>query len=227
MFERGAGEDEGHDDERIKQTRRVAHAQTFVARERETLDPRWTTQKVFHLLNFVCAGVRAGVFPVRRSLDRLRPEVVSDVLLDVPGLLFFTTYALLVLFWAEIYHQARSLPTGGLRPAFVAVNAVVYVFQGALWAWAGVEARERRTLHKVSSLFLAVVCCFAVRREKKGGKKGGTCLFCFVLPCLVLCCLVLFFFFFFPCFIRSRPQLIRHWFARVPLPSPRAPLPDV
>ena len=42
---------------------------------RRTLDRRWTTQKVFHLLNFVCAGVRAGVFPVRRSLDRIHPEV--------------------------------------------------------------------------------------------------------------------------------------------------------
>jgi hypothetical protein len=62
-------------------------------------------------------------------LDNIRPEVVADVLMDVPGLLFFTTYTLLVLFWAEIYHQARSLPTGGLRPTFVAVNSLVYVFQ--------------------------------------------------------------------------------------------------
>lgn len=46
-----------------------------------------------------------------------------------PGLLFFTTYALLVLFWAEIYHQARSLPTGALRPAFLAANALVYAAQ--------------------------------------------------------------------------------------------------
>jgi len=69
------------------------------------------------------------VFSVRRSLDNIRPEVVADVLMDVPGLLFFTTYTLLVLFWAEIYHQARSLPTGGLRPTFVAVNSLVYVFQ--------------------------------------------------------------------------------------------------
>ena len=53
-------------------------------------------------------------------LDGLEPPVISDMLLDTPGLLFFTTYTLLVLFWAEIYHQARSLPTGGLRPTFVA-----------------------------------------------------------------------------------------------------------
>lgn len=98
---------------------------------------------------------------MRRSIDHIRPEVVCDVLMDVPGLLFFTTYTLLVLFWAEIYHQARSLPTGGLRPTFVIVNALVYVFQGALWVWAGVDTNERHTLHKVSSLFLAVACCFA------------------------------------------------------------------
>ncbi|RYR76206.1 hypothetical protein Ahy_A01g000814 [Arachis hypogaea] len=32
--------------------------------------------------------------------------VLVLVLLDLPGLLFFSTYTLLVLFWAEIYHQA-------------------------------------------------------------------------------------------------------------------------
>jgi len=121
----------------------------------------WTTQKVFHLLNFVCAGLRAASFPVRRSLDRIHPEVLTDILLDAPGLLFFTTYTLLVLFWAEIYHQARSLPTGGLRPTFVCVNVLVYAFQGALWVWAGADPNERHTLHKVSSLFLAVVSVFA------------------------------------------------------------------
>lgn len=46
-----------------------------------------------------------------------------------PGLLFFTTYTLLVLFWAEIYHQARSMPTGSLRPIFIAFNGVVYGVQ--------------------------------------------------------------------------------------------------
>lgn len=45
------------------------------------------------------------------------------------GLLFFTTYTLLVLFWAEIYHQARSMPTGSLRPIFIAFNALVYACQ--------------------------------------------------------------------------------------------------
>lgn len=35
----------------------------------------------------------------------LTVQIIQHVLLDLPGLAFFTTYALLVLFWAEIYYQ--------------------------------------------------------------------------------------------------------------------------
>ena len=56
-------------------------------------------------------------------------HVLQAVLTDLPGLLFFSTYTLLVLFWAEIYHQARSLPTSKLRPIFVTANAIVYLVQ--------------------------------------------------------------------------------------------------
>ena len=35
-------------------------------------------------------------------------QIVQHILLDMPSLAFFTTYALLVLFWAEIYYQASS-----------------------------------------------------------------------------------------------------------------------
>ena len=77
---------------------------------------------MFHLLNFICASFRAGVFPVWREVDALPNAAARAALMDTPGLLFFTTYALLVLFWAEIYHQARSFPTGALRPTFVAVS---------------------------------------------------------------------------------------------------------
>lgn len=39
---------------------------------------------------------------------RILNQVLTLVLLDLPGLLFFSTYTLLVLFWAEIYHQASA-----------------------------------------------------------------------------------------------------------------------
>lgn len=74
----------------------------------------------------------------------------------VAGLLFFSTYTLLVLFWAEIYYQARSLPTGSLRPSFVVMNLGVYAIQvgpqplpasqGRLHSKRSVEHRARTSL---------------------------------------------------------------------------------
>ncbi|RZB41905.1 Tobamovirus multiplication protein 3 isoform B [Glycine soja] len=106
----------------------------------------WTTQKVFHFLNFLVNGVRCVVFIFYRNVQRLKPEIVQHILLDVPSLAFFTTYALLVLFWAEIYYQAslicgafastwlaRAVSTDGLKPSFYTINIVVYVVQITLW----------------------------------------------------------------------------------------------
>jgi hypothetical protein len=119
----------------------------------------WTTQKVFHLLNFIVNGVRAVVFCFRESVQALSPEVLQHILLDLPGLLFFTTYTLLVLFWAEIYYQARSLPTDGLRPAFLITNAAIYVFQACIWVclwWS-----PSSVVLSVAKIFFAVVSLVA------------------------------------------------------------------
>ncbi|KAI8022669.1 Tobamovirus multiplication protein 3 [Camellia lanceoleosa] len=56
-------------------------------------------------------------------------KILQHILLDMPSLAFFTTYALLVLFWAEIYYQARVVSTDGLKPSFYTINAMVYVVQ--------------------------------------------------------------------------------------------------
>ncbi|RVX11469.1 Tobamovirus multiplication protein 3 [Vitis vinifera] len=76
--------------------------------------------------------VRSLVFVFRRNVQRLHPEIIQHILLDMPSLAFFTTYALLVLFWAEIYYQARAVSTDGLRPSFYTINAVVYAIQVTL-----------------------------------------------------------------------------------------------
>ncbi|KAG6394065.1 hypothetical protein SASPL_144644 [Salvia splendens] len=89
----------------------------------------WTTQKVFHLMNFIVNGVRAVVFGFHKNVFLLHPKALSLVLLESPGLLFFSTYTLLVLFWAEIYHQARRLPTDKLRIWYFAINSGVYFVQ--------------------------------------------------------------------------------------------------
>ncbi|KAG6386906.1 hypothetical protein SASPL_152084 [Salvia splendens] len=89
----------------------------------------WTTQKVFHLMNFVVNGVRAVVFGFHKQVFFLNPKALTLVLLDLPDLLFFSTYTLLVLFWAEIYHQARSMPTEKLRIFYISINGAIYIIQ--------------------------------------------------------------------------------------------------
>lgn len=119
----------------------------------------WTTQKVFHLLNALVSSLRCASFLFRPQMDALHPNVLRLVLYDLPGLLFFTTYTLLVLFWAEIYHQARSMPTGSLRPMFVAFNALVYAVQAGLWTYESMASgpAQEKVSHVLSAGFLAAV----------------------------------------------------------------------
>ncbi|KAM1064803.1 hypothetical protein ACFX15_019880 [Malus domestica] len=170
----------------------------------------WTTQKVFHFLNFVVNGVRSAVFVFRWQVQKLHPEIVKHILLDMPSLAFFTTYALLVLFWAEIYYQARTVSTDGLRPSFLTVNAVVYVIQIAMWLilwWKPIPV-----LLTLSKMFFAGVSLFAalgfllyggrlflmLQRfpvESKGRRKKlqevgyvtTICFTCFLVRCIMMC----------------------------------------
>ncbi|CAN7098445.1 protein TOM THREE HOMOLOG 1 [Brassica rapa] len=170
----------------------------------------WTTQKVFHFLNFVVNGVRALVFVFRRDAQNMQPEILQHILLDIPSLAFFTTYALLVLFWAEIYYQARAVSTDGLRPSFFTINALVYVVQIALWLvlwWKPVHVTVI-----ISKMFFACVSLFAalgfllyggrlflmLQRfpvESKGRRKKlqevgyvtSICFTCFLIRCIMMC----------------------------------------
>ncbi|XP_042394954.1 tobamovirus multiplication protein 3-like [Zingiber officinale] len=170
----------------------------------------WTTQKVFHFLNFLVNGVRSVVFVLRRGVQHIRPEVFQHVVLDLPSLAFFTTYALLVLFWAEIYYQARAVSTDRLRPTFYTINAVLYTIQIAFWLvfwW-----KPIRPVIILSKLFLAGVSLFAAlgfllyggrlflmlqhfpvesrgRRKKlqEVGYVATICFLCFLVRCIMMC----------------------------------------
>ncbi|GFR46470.1 hypothetical protein Agub_g8046 [Astrephomene gubernaculifera] len=119
----------------------------------------WTTQKVFHLLNCLVSAMRCAVFFFRPALEGLHPVVTKLMLLDLPGLLFFTTYTLLVLFWAEIYQQARNLPAAALRPIFLIINIIVYAVLAGLWALTtfGKTSDVQETAYTVSNIWLAAV----------------------------------------------------------------------
>lgn len=169
----------------------------------------WTTQKVFHLMNFIVNGVRAVVFGFHMFVFALKPKVLTWVLLDLPGLLFFSTYALLVLFWAEIYYQARSLSTDKLRAGYITVNCIIYIIQVCIWIIVWIN--DSHLIESVEQLFIAVVSFTAalgfllyggrlfsmLRRfpiESKGRRKKlrevgsvtAICFTCFLVRCVMI-----------------------------------------
>eukprot|EP00210_Caulerpa_lentillifera_P005310 g5073.t1 len=120
----------------------------------------WTTQKVFHLLNFIVCLLRALTFGLHSHMKDLYEAIDSHslqiIILELPSLLFFTTYSLLVLFWAEIYHQANAAETRKLRPYFLLVNLVIYVIQAILWL-ATLPHYSRETDRNISAVWLSIV----------------------------------------------------------------------
>jgi len=119
-------------------------------------------------------------------------SVTRDVAFDLPCALFLTTYALLVLFWAEIYRQARPGardrdrdPRRAPRRVFFFGNLALYVVLAAFWAAGGVAAgranfmtdsslnphsRTRWTLEACAAGALALCACvLAALFAKYGG----------------------------------------------------------
>ncbi|KAL6992748.1 E3 ubiquitin-protein ligase tom1 [Sarracenia purpurea var. burkii] len=137
------------------------------------------------------------------------PKVLILVLLNLPGLLFFSTYTLLVLFWAEIYHQARSLPTDKLRIVYISVNSGIYFLQVCIWIYLWID--DNSVVQFIGNIFIAAVSFvaalafllyggrlfFMLRRfpiESKGRRKKlhevgsvtAICFTCFLIRCFVV-----------------------------------------
>ncbi|XP_017224833.1 tobamovirus multiplication protein 1 [Daucus carota subsp. sativus] len=168
----------------------------------------WTTQKVFHMMNFAVNGIRAVQFGLYKIVFHIKPKAFDIIILDLPGLLFFSTYTLLVLFWAEIYHQARSLPIDKLRPAYFIINAFIYFIQVCIWTYMRISRSAAAV--ELARLFFAVMSLCAalgfmvyggrlfimLRRfpiESRGRQKKlhevgfvtGICCTCFLIRCLM------------------------------------------
>ncbi|XP_017970574.1 PREDICTED: tobamovirus multiplication protein 1 isoform X2 [Theobroma cacao] len=153
--------------------------------------------------------VRAVLFGFYKSVFLVKSKALEIVLLDLPGLLFFSTYTLLVLFWAEIYYQARSLPINKLRPAYYSINGFVYFAQACIWI--AVRLSQSLLAVEIARLFISVIslCAalgfmiyggrlfFMLRRfpiESRGRQKKllevgcvtGICCTCFLIRCFVV-----------------------------------------
>ncbi|QHO16194.1 Tobamovirus multiplication protein [Arachis hypogaea] len=114
---------------------------------------------IFHLMNFLVNALRALVFGFHTQVFLLHPKVLILVLLDLPGILFFSTYTLLVLFWAEIYRQARSLSTDNFRLVYISINAAVYFIQVCIWLYLWID--HNSVIELVGNIFIAAVSFMA------------------------------------------------------------------
>ncbi|XP_035823600.1 tobamovirus multiplication protein 3 isoform X1 [Zea mays] len=141
----------------------------------------WTTQKVFQFLNFVVNGARCSIFAFRRQVQQVNPPIFQHVILDLPGLAFFTTYALLALFWAEILYQARGIMTDRLRSGFYIINCVVYALQGFLWLW--LWWNPNHSMLVTSKLFIAG----RQQKLREVGRVATICFCCFSARCIMMC----------------------------------------
>ncbi|KHM98994.1 hypothetical protein glysoja_024294 [Glycine soja] len=148
----------------------------------------WTTQKVFHFLNFLVNGVRCVVFIFYRNVQRLKPEIVQHILLDVPSLAFFTTYALLVLFWAEIYYQASITlwlilwwkPISGLL-----ILSKMFFAGVSLCAAIGFLLYGRRLFLMLQRF--PVESKGRCKKLQEVGYVTTICFLCFLVRCIVMC----------------------------------------
>ncbi|KAL9236326.1 hypothetical protein vseg_011010 [Gypsophila vaccaria] len=114
----------------------------------------WTTQKVFHLMSAVVNGVRAATFRSSMIIVVLRPKVLTLVLLHLPVLFFFTTFTLLVRFWAEIYYQAKSVSSNWPGGCYILVNCGIYVIQLLIWVY--LWMKDESLVGSISQLFVTV-----------------------------------------------------------------------
>eukprot|EP01112_Ceratiomyxa_fruticulosa_P016196 TRINITY_DN485_c0_g1_i2.p1 TRINITY_DN485_c0_g1~~TRINITY_DN485_c0_g1_i2.p1 ORF type:complete len:312 (-),score=38.07 TRINITY_DN485_c0_g1_i2:89-1024(-) len=103
-----------------------------------------TTQKTFLTLFSVTSLLRCSFFVVvpifsNGNFNIARFENPIDLILDDAGcIVFFTTFTLLIIFWAEIIYQAgnnRDFFIRRVRPVYYVTITLIYLAQVSLWVF--------------------------------------------------------------------------------------------
>eukprot|EP01114_Cavostelium_apophysatum_P016362 TRINITY_DN4633_c0_g1_i1.p1 TRINITY_DN4633_c0_g1~~TRINITY_DN4633_c0_g1_i1.p1 ORF type:complete len:302 (-),score=22.60 TRINITY_DN4633_c0_g1_i1:43-948(-) len=182
-----------------------------------------TTQKLFFLLIFLSCSARLAFFLIvpwqhgKFFMVDFSDDPVFTVFEIFPSALFFTTYTLLILFWAEIIHHARNqslnLPQR-LRSSFLIANLLVYLILGAFFVMMYfMDSKHWRTLDISMNLFLCFIFIAAAfgfllyggklykmlkqfpiesrgrtSKLKEVGWVSIVCKFCFIVRAILLVC---------------------------------------
>ncbi|KAJ6367506.1 hypothetical protein OIU78_000129 [Salix suchowensis] len=172
----------------------------------------WTTQKVFHLMNFIVNGVRAIVFGFHNQVFAMRSSGIGVGIIGSTGAsVLFDVYSSCSILGRDISSGkcARSLPTDKLRVVYISVNVAMYFVQVSIWVYLWVD--DNSVVELIGKIFIAVVSIlaalgflvyggrlfFMLRRfpiESKGRRKKlhevgsvtAICFTCFLIRCFVV-----------------------------------------
>lgn len=136
------------------------------------------------------------------------------ILADLASLMYFSSYTVLILFWAQIIIQAKQKPLHmirRLRVTFIIINIVIYLLQICIWVLyftLGQETQMKPALAKADNAFYGTICLasaagflifggrlflmirsFPVESSAKGAKLREVCLSYFLFACLLFVCL--------------------------------------
>jgi len=107
-------------------------------------DLGWTIQKLFLAFTLVSSFVRTAFFGVCvlfnvnnffLDLGAGADDPAFSILSNIPRVIFFSTFTLLILFWAEILHRVQNESRSFIRKRslFIVMNVIVYFVQIAFW----------------------------------------------------------------------------------------------
>eukprot|EP00003_Mantamonas_plastica_P003945 TRINITY_DN130_c0_g1_i3.p1 TRINITY_DN130_c0_g1~~TRINITY_DN130_c0_g1_i3.p1 ORF type:complete len:251 (-),score=51.34 TRINITY_DN130_c0_g1_i3:41-793(-) len=90
-------------------------------------------------------------------------HILFTILDDLPGMLYFTTYTLLILFWAEIIYMANTQATSSskYRTTFALTNGFVYVCQLIIWLLLVLVPGSVEDVNYVDHAFFGVISLLA------------------------------------------------------------------
>ena len=88
-------------------------------------------------MSVLSSTIRCGVFALRKETPETHPAAILVFADEFGSLLFCSTYTLLILFWAEVYHQAGRPSKPSPHFCFVAYTTAIYSMQICLWAFSG------------------------------------------------------------------------------------------
>lgn len=121
----------------------VAALVQFIRIQLRLSDSGWTLQKAFHIFNVILCLTRGITLFFWHELDERSYSTAVLVMMDIPALMFFTTYSLLVLFWAEIV-LSSDVDTMVIPPryAYLVLNFVVYLVMAVAWVLASLMEHD-------------------------------------------------------------------------------------